>query len=57
LRRDINVGESTADARSVLQQAVSRGHCGVPAEALMAGSVDEVAKRFRSFGKSATRLH
>lgn len=51
LRRDIYVGESTAEANSVLQLALSRGYRGIPAEALIAGAVDEVAERFRSFGK------
>ena len=32
----------------MLQQAVSRGYRGIPAEALVAGSVDEVAEQFRS---------
>jgi alkanesulfonate monooxygenase SsuD/methylene tetrahydromethanopterin reductase-like flavin-dependent oxidoreductase (luciferase family) len=51
LRRDIYVGESSAEAQAVLQQAVSRGYRGIPAEALIAGSVDEVAERFRSFAE------
>src|SRR5712691_9453816 len=49
LRRDIYVGGSSSDAHAVLQQALSRGYRGMPAEALIAGSVDEVAERFRSF--------
>jgi hypothetical protein len=51
LRRDIYVGESSAEAQSVLQLALSRGYRGIPAEALIAGSVDEVAETFRSFAK------
>lgn len=51
LRRDIYVGESSAEAHSVLQLALSRGYRGIPAEALIAGSVDEVVERFRSFAK------
>ena len=51
LRRDIYVGESSAEAQAVLQQALSRGYRGIPAEALIAGSVDEVAATFRTFGK------
>jgi alkanesulfonate monooxygenase SsuD/methylene tetrahydromethanopterin reductase-like flavin-dependent oxidoreductase (luciferase family) len=51
LRRDIYVGESSAEARAVFQQALSRGYRGIPAEALIAGPVDEVAERFRSFAK------
>ena len=51
MRRDIYVGESSADAQAVLQQAVNRGYRGIPAEALIAGSVHEVAERFRSFAE------
>ena len=51
LRRDIYVGESSAEAQAVLQHALSRGYRGMPAEALIAGSVDEVAERFRMFGE------
>ena len=49
LRRDIYVGETSAEARAVLQQALNRGYRGIAAEALIAGSVDEVAEQFRSF--------
>jgi alkanesulfonate monooxygenase SsuD/methylene tetrahydromethanopterin reductase-like flavin-dependent oxidoreductase (luciferase family) len=51
LRRDIYVGESSAEAQSVLQLALSRGYRGIPPEALIAGSVDEVAEQFRGFAK------
>ena len=51
MRRDIYVGESSAEAQAVLQQALSRGYRGIPAEALIAGSVDEVAEQFRTFGE------
>ena len=33
----------------MLQLALSRGYRGIPAEALIAGSVDEVAEQFRRF--------
>jgi len=49
LRRDIYVGESSADARAVLQQAIRQGYRGVPGEALIAGTTDEVADQFRGF--------
>ncbi len=49
LRRDIYVGESSAEAHAELQLALSRGYRGIPAEALIAGSVDEVTEQFRSF--------
>jgi alkanesulfonate monooxygenase SsuD/methylene tetrahydromethanopterin reductase-like flavin-dependent oxidoreductase (luciferase family) len=51
LRRDIYVGESSSEAQAVLQHALSRGYRGMPAEALIAGSVDEVAEQFRTFVK------
>ena len=51
LRRDIYVGESSSEAQAVLQQALSRSYRGMPAEALIDGSVDEVAEQFRTFGK------
>jgi alkanesulfonate monooxygenase SsuD/methylene tetrahydromethanopterin reductase-like flavin-dependent oxidoreductase (luciferase family) len=50
LRRDIYVGESAAEAKAVLDAALARGYRGIPAEALIAGSVDEVTDRFRAFG-------
>ena len=49
LRRDIYVGESSSEAQGVLQQALNQGYRGIPAEALIAGSVDEVSQQFRSF--------
>jgi len=52
LRRDIYVGQSSSEAQAVLQQALSRGYRGMPAEALIAGSVDEVAEQFRTFGET-----
>jgi alkanesulfonate monooxygenase SsuD/methylene tetrahydromethanopterin reductase-like flavin-dependent oxidoreductase (luciferase family) len=51
LRRDIYVGESSSEARAVMRQALGRGYRGIPAEALIAGSVDEVAEQFRSFAE------
>src|SRR6185295_2687657 len=51
LRRDIYVGASSAEARAVLQDALSQGYRGIAAEALIAGSVDEVAERFRRFAE------
>jgi alkanesulfonate monooxygenase SsuD/methylene tetrahydromethanopterin reductase-like flavin-dependent oxidoreductase (luciferase family) len=47
LRRDIYVGDSSSEAQAVLQRAVSQGYRGVPAEALIAGSIDEVVEQFR----------
>jgi alkanesulfonate monooxygenase SsuD/methylene tetrahydromethanopterin reductase-like flavin-dependent oxidoreductase (luciferase family) len=51
LRRDIYVGETSADAQAVLQQAVSRGYRGIPTEALITGSVEEVTEQFQSFAE------
>lgn len=51
LRRDIYVGESSSEARAVLQHAVNRGYRGMPAEALIAGSVEEVTEQFRAFAQ------
>jgi alkanesulfonate monooxygenase SsuD/methylene tetrahydromethanopterin reductase-like flavin-dependent oxidoreductase (luciferase family) len=51
LRRDIYVGESSAEARAVLQHALGQGYRGVPEEALIAGSIAEVAEQFRAFGE------
>jgi len=45
------VGESSADAQTVLQPALSKGYRGIPAEALIACSIDEVADQFRVFGE------
>ena len=39
------------EAQAVLQQALSQSYRGMPAEALIAGSVDEVAEQFRTFGE------
>src|SRR5262249_45132401 len=51
LRRDIYVGESSDEAQAVLQQALGKGYRGIPAEALIAGSIDEVAAQFRVLGE------
>src|SRR6516162_10882340 len=51
LRRDIYVGESSSEAQAVLQGALSRSYRGMRAEALTAGSAEEVAEQFRTFGK------
>jgi alkanesulfonate monooxygenase SsuD/methylene tetrahydromethanopterin reductase-like flavin-dependent oxidoreductase (luciferase family) len=51
LRRDVYVGESPSEAQAVRQQALGHGYRGMPAEALIAGSVDEVAEQFRAFAE------
>jgi hypothetical protein len=35
----------------VLQQVLSKGYRGIPAEALIAGSIDEVAEQFYALGE------
>jgi alkanesulfonate monooxygenase SsuD/methylene tetrahydromethanopterin reductase-like flavin-dependent oxidoreductase (luciferase family) len=49
LRRDIYVGETATEAQAVLRQASSQGYRGMPAEALIAGTADQVAEQFRRF--------
>ncbi|MGH7045549.1 MAG: LLM class flavin-dependent oxidoreductase [Stellaceae bacterium] len=51
LRRDIYIGETSSEAQAMLQQALGRGYRGMPAEALIAGSVAEAAEQFRAFEK------
>ena len=51
MQRDIYVGESSSEAQAVLQHALDRGYRGIPSEALIAGSVDDVAEQFRAFGE------
>ena len=51
LRRDIYVGESSSEAQTVLQEALRRGYRGMPPDALIAGSVEEVAEQFHNFGQ------
>ena len=51
LRRDIYVGESSSEAQAVLQHALSQSYRGMPAEALIAGSVEEVMEKFHAFSQ------
>jgi alkanesulfonate monooxygenase SsuD/methylene tetrahydromethanopterin reductase-like flavin-dependent oxidoreductase (luciferase family) len=51
LRRDIYVGESSSDAQAVLRDALNRNYRGMTAEALTAGSAEEVTDQFRFFGE------
>jgi len=50
------VGESSDDAQTGLQQAVGEGYRGIPAEALITGTIDEVAAQFRAFGDLVRHL-
>ena len=51
LRRDIYVGLSSSEAAAVKQHALGQGYRGMAAETLVAGSADDVADEFRSFGE------
>jgi len=51
LRRDVYVGESSSEAQAELQHVLDRGYRGIPSEALIAGSANDVAEQFRAFGK------
>src|SRR5215510_7561265 len=50
IRRDIYVGESSADVEATAGPVFARGHRGFNPAALIAGTVEEVAKRFRKLG-------
>jgi alkanesulfonate monooxygenase SsuD/methylene tetrahydromethanopterin reductase-like flavin-dependent oxidoreductase (luciferase family) len=50
LRRDIYVGDSTAEAEAVAGPIVAKGYRGFPPEAPVWGSVGDVIERFRAFG-------
>jgi alkanesulfonate monooxygenase SsuD/methylene tetrahydromethanopterin reductase-like flavin-dependent oxidoreductase (luciferase family) len=51
VRRDVYVGESSAEAKAVLAAEVARGYRGFPPDALVAGSVAEVTDRFAELGQ------
>jgi len=51
LRRDIYVGQPPSEIQAAVQLALRQGYRGISAEALIAGSVDEVAAQFRTFGE------
>ena len=46
IRRDIYVGESVPDADEVTARVLAAGYRGIPAAALVAGSVESVVERF-----------
>ena len=50
IRRDIYVGESSAEAESVVRPVLTRGYRGFPAEAAVFGSIDDVVRQFRALG-------
>ena len=47
IRKDIYVGETSEGARAVVQPYIEKGYRGIPQEALMYGSVEEVADQIR----------
>lgn len=51
IRRDVYVGSSSEDARKVVEPYAQRGYRGFPEEALMFGSVEEVAEELAAFAK------
>jgi len=50
LRRDIYVGESPGEARAVAEPIIDAGYRGFDPSALVYGSIDEVAAKFRALG-------
>ncbi|XOV84865.1 MAG: LLM class flavin-dependent oxidoreductase [bacterium] len=52
VRRDIYIGETSQAAAKVKQEMVARGYRGFPDEALVAGSVAEVADELSRFGNA-----
>jgi alkanesulfonate monooxygenase SsuD/methylene tetrahydromethanopterin reductase-like flavin-dependent oxidoreductase (luciferase family) len=51
IRRDVYVGESSAEARRTMAPYLARGHRGFPEDALVIGDVAEVAERFAALGR------
>src|SRR3989442_10015941 len=50
IRRDINVGESAAEAEKTARAVVDRGYRGIEPSALVWGDVATVAEKFRRLG-------
>ena len=50
IRRDVYVGESSDEAQRTLDAAVAKGYRGFDPKALIAGTVPQVAERFRALG-------
>jgi alkanesulfonate monooxygenase SsuD/methylene tetrahydromethanopterin reductase-like flavin-dependent oxidoreductase (luciferase family) len=50
IRRDVYVGESSDEAKTTLDAAVAKGYRGFDPKALIAGTVPQVAERFRALG-------
>jgi alkanesulfonate monooxygenase SsuD/methylene tetrahydromethanopterin reductase-like flavin-dependent oxidoreductase (luciferase family) len=50
IRRDVYVGDSKADAESMLARAVESGYRGFDPAALVAGDVEQVTEQLRALG-------
>jgi alkanesulfonate monooxygenase SsuD/methylene tetrahydromethanopterin reductase-like flavin-dependent oxidoreductase (luciferase family) len=50
IRRDVYVGESPDEAKTTLDAAVAKGYRSFDPKALIAGTVPQVAERFRALG-------
>ena len=50
IRRDIYVGESRADVEATTGPVIARGYRGFDPGALIAGTIDEVVRRFEDLG-------
>jgi len=50
IRRDVYVGESPDETKTTLDAAVAKGYRGFDPKALIAGTVPQVAERFRALG-------
>lgn len=51
IRRDIFIGQTSQEARSVKERFMARGYRGFPDDAFMAGSVREVADQMQAFAQ------
>lgn len=49
IRRDVFVGASSQEAQALKERYLQKGYRGFPPEALLTGSVDEVAAQFAAF--------
>jgi alkanesulfonate monooxygenase SsuD/methylene tetrahydromethanopterin reductase-like flavin-dependent oxidoreductase (luciferase family) len=51
IRRDVFIGANSQEARSTMAPYIERGYRGFPAEALIFGSVEEVAEQIAALGE------
>jgi alkanesulfonate monooxygenase SsuD/methylene tetrahydromethanopterin reductase-like flavin-dependent oxidoreductase (luciferase family) len=52
IRRDVYVGSDEADARAVVKPYIDKGYRGFNPEALVVGSVEQVAEQFRQLAEA-----